>query len=409
MITLRDYQLKGAKKGCDLLNKYKIVYYAWQVRTGKTLVSLNCADLYGSKNVLFITKKKAIKSINDDYNKLSPNYEITIINYESLHTIENNDFDLVILDEHHGNSAFPKPNTRAKEIKKRFGHLPMILLSGTPATESGSQWFHSFWISNHSPFRQYTNFYKWADDFTKPKIRHFGALKVKDYSDAITDKIMPHINDYILTYTQEEAGFTSTIDENILYCEMSEQTNSIVKLLLKSSIVEGKDEVILADTPAKLMSKVHQVSNGTVIFESGKAMILDTSKAKFILNRFKGLKIAMFYNYKAELILLQQTFAESLTTDLEEFNTTNKSIALQQVSGSEGISLKKADVLVYYSFGFSGRLYIQGRDRLTTIDRLENNVYFVFQKGDINEKIYKVIKSKKKYNEKIFKKEYQIE
>jgi hypothetical protein len=186
---------------------------------------------------------------------------------------------------------------------------------------------------------------------------------------------------------------------------MSEQTNSIVKMLLKSSIVEGKDEVILADTPAKLMSKVHQVSNGTVIFESGKTMILDDTKAKFILERFKGLKVALFYNYKAELLLLQHTFGESLTTDLDEFNITDKHIALQQVSGSEGISLKAADVLVYYSFGFSGKNYVQGRDRLTTIDRVENNVYFVFQKGDINEKIYRVIKSKKKYNEKLFTKE----
>lgn len=409
MITLRNYQTIGAEKGCELLRTKKIVYFAWQVRTGKTLVSLKCADIYGAKKILFLTKKKAIKSISDDYNKLSPSYEITIINYESLHTIESNDFDLVVLDEHHGNSAFPKPNTRAKEIKKRFGHLPMILLSGTPATESGSQWYHSFWVSNHSPFRNYANFYKWAVDFTNPKIKHFGALQVKDYSDAKTELIMPNINDYILTYTQEQAGFNSSIDENILYCQMSEQTNSIVNLLLKSSIVEGKDEVILADTPAKLMSKVHQVSNGTVIFESGNAMILDDTKAKFILERFKGLKIAMFYNYKAELLLLQQTFAESLTSDLEEFNATDKHIALQQVSGSEGISLKAADVLVYYSFGFSGKNYIQGRDRLTTIDRVDNNVYFVFQKGDINEKIYRVIKNKKKYNEKIFKKEYQIE
>jgi hypothetical protein len=404
-MKLRDYQLKGAEQGCEILQRLGIVYYVWSVRTGKTLTSLQCANLYGASSVLFITKKKAIKSIENDYTSLSPDYTIEIINYESLHKVEHNNFDLIILDEHHGNSAFPKPNTRAKEIKKRFGHLPMIFLSGTPSIESGSQWYHSFWVSNKNPFKQWSTFYKWSNEFTNPKIKHFGALQVKDYSDAKTEIIMPYINDYILTYTQEEAGFTSTIDENILYCEMSEQTNSIVKMLLKSSIVEGKDEVILADTPAKLMSKVHQVSNGTVIFESGKTMILDDTKAKFILERFKGLKVALFYNYKAELLLLQHTFGESLTTDLDEFNITDKHIALQQVSGSEGISLKAADVLVYYSFGFSGKNYVQGRDRLTTIDRVENNVYFVFQKGDINEKIYRVIKSKKKYNEKLFTKE----
>jgi len=39
---------------------------------------------------------------------------------------------------------------------------------------------------------------------------------------------------------------------------------------------------------------------------------------------------------------------------------------------------------------------------LSAIDRLEQNVYFVFQENDINSKIYKAIKAKKKYNEKLF-------
>ena len=101
-------------------------------------------------------------------------------------------------------------------------------------------------------------------------------------------------------------------------------------------------------------------------------------------------------------------FGDSLTNDLNEFNTTNKHIALQQVAGSEGISLKEADYLVYYSFGYSGKNFIQGRDRMTTIDRKKNDVYFIFQKGDINERIYKVISQKKRYSEKLFIKQYKL-
>ena len=44
---------------------------------------------------------------------------------------------------------------------------------------------------------------------------------------------------------------------------------------------------------------------------------------------------------------------DELTTDLEEFNTTNKSIALQIVSGREGINLSAAKYIVYYNIDFS--------------------------------------------------------
>lgn len=43
---------------------------------------------------------------------------------------------------------------------------------------------------------------------------------------------------------------------------------------------------------------------------------------------------------------------------------------------------------------------------MTTKDREENNVYFVMSKKDINSKIYKAVKSKKRYNEKLFIKDF---
>jgi hypothetical protein len=405
-VELRPYQKEISAKALTLLREKKIAYLAMEVRTGKTLTALNTANDYGAKRVLFLTKKRAIKSIQDDYNALQTNYEIVIINNESLHTILTDDFDIIISDEHHRNSSFPKPNNTTKEIKRRFGHLPMIFLSGTPAIESGSQWYHSFWVSNHSPFNLYKNFYQWARIHTNKKVRHFGSVQVPDYSDSIDEIILPIIEPYLLKFTQQQAGFNATITEKVLYCQMSNLTNSLIEMLLKNEVIEGNEETILADTSAKMLSKIHQLSNGTIIFESGNSKILDTSKAEFIKTYFTGKKLGIFYNFKAEYLLLKQVFGDTLTDDLSEFNSTSKHIALQQVSGSEGLSLKQADALVYYSYGYSGKNYCQGRDRMTTIDRKFNEVYFVFQKDDINSKIYKAIKSKKRYNEKLFIQDY---
>ena len=119
MLHLRDYQIYLSYKGLDILKQLGIVYLVMSVRTGKTLTSLNIANLYGAKKVLFITKLKAISSIKSDYDALNPNYEIQIINNESLHKITDNDFDLIISDEHHrcliGETIVN--NTKIKNIK----------------------------------------------------------------------------------------------------------------------------------------------------------------------------------------------------------------------------------------------------------------------------------------------------
>ena len=89
-----------------------------EVRTGKTLTSLGICRLMKQNKVLFITKKKAISSIENDYELLNPEYDLTIINYESLHKITDRDFDTIICDEAHGMGAFPKPSNRAKQVKE---------------------------------------------------------------------------------------------------------------------------------------------------------------------------------------------------------------------------------------------------------------------------------------------------
>ena len=97
-MQLRDYQKNITKKGIDVLKKHKFLYLAMEVRTGKTLTSLSISNSLAVSSVLFITKKKAISSIQDDYNLLNPDFDITIINYESLHKIAYSTYDVIICD-----------------------------------------------------------------------------------------------------------------------------------------------------------------------------------------------------------------------------------------------------------------------------------------------------------------------
>lgn len=406
-MTLRPYQIDLADKAVDILTNKYIVYLAMEVRCGKTATSFETAKLFGAKNVLFLTKKKAIKSILNDYKDFGYTFNITVINNESLH-LDKGNYDLIISDEHHRCGTFPKPNKITKLIKLRFSNLPMIFLSGTPHPESYSQIYHQFWISENTPFKSWINFYKWAQTFVKVTQRNFGYAKINDYSNANKEAIDNYLKEYFITYTQKEAGFTSEVTETILRVKMSDYTYSLIDRLKLNKVIQGKNELILADTAVKEMTKIHQLYSGTIKFESGNTQTIDGSKAVFIKEKFKDKKIAIFYKFKAELDTLKEIYKDELTEDLEDFNTSNKSIALQIVSGREGISLSKAESLVYYNIDFSALSYWQSRDRLTTMDRLRNNVYWIFSEGGIEDKIYKSVMNKKNYTLNNFKKDERI-
>lgn len=405
-MEIRDYQLAISIRAWNKLALYKIVYIAAEVRTGKTIMALNTAKLYRAKNVLFLTKKKAITSIENDYKAMGYDYQLTVINNESIHKIEGN-YDLLISDEHHRNGAFPKPNKVTKYIKENYSHLPMIFLSGTPHPESYSQIYHQFWVSNYSPFPE-KNFYRWADKYVNKKTLYVSYGEAIDYSDANKDFIYKIIGNYMITFTQQNAGFTSKVNENVLRVKLKESTYNVIDLLKNDLVIQGKEEEVLADTPTKLLTKLHQLYSGTIKFESGNSKVIDYSKAEFIYKKFFGQKIGIFYKFKEEYNALKYIYGDLLTTDLLEFDNSDKCIALQIVSGREGISLKNAEYLVYYNIDFSAVSYWQSRDRLTTMNRLSNDVFWIFSENGIEDKIYKAVLNKKDYTTKIFMNDFGI-
>ena len=402
----RDYQIEIIKKATAVVSKSKFVYLSMQVRTGKTLTAMGVANNLNIGRMLFVTKKKAMSSIQEDYNKLNPNYEIVIINYESLHKIQGK-FDLIVLDEAHSMGAYPKPSKRAKQVKDiiLINRPYVILMSGTPTPESFSQMYHQVYSCPNNPFKHHTNFYKFAREYVNVFQKKIGAMPHNDYTQG-KETILDEMKPYMISYTQKEAGFKVETIEKVLKVKMDFTTYKLIKKLKTDLVIKGKTgEVILADTGVKLMSKIHQMFSGTVKFESGKSLVLDTSKAEFIATQFKNKKLGIFYKFKAEYDALKSVLGDTLTTELEEFKTTDKSIALQIVSGREGISLKEADYLVYYNIDFSALSYWQSRDRMTTKDSRKNYVYWIFADNGIEDKIYKTVSKKKDYTLKHFEKD----
>lgn len=385
-----------------------------EVRTGKTATALAAADKYllqsGGSIVLFITKKKAIKSIEEDFKKMKLPYTLFVTNYEQAHNITLKP-DLVILDEAHCLGQYPVPAERAKIIKNLCDKKPIIYLSGTPTPESYSQIYHQLWVSSFSPFKEWSSFYKWSHEFVNIKKKYLYNREINDYRDANKEKIDQYTKHIFLSYSQEEAGFEQQVTEEVLKIKMKDSTYWLAAKVQRDRVHIGKGgEEIIADTEVKLMQKLHQIYSGTVIDEKGEAISFDRSKANFIKHHFAGRKIAIFYKFKAEYAAILAEFGyDRITESPEEFNRREDKIFVSQIqSGREGINLATADCLVMYNIDFSSVSYQQARARMQSKERIKPAMlYWVFAHGGIEEKIYERVVQKQDYTLSYFKKDYK--
>lgn len=415
-MQLRDYQQNAVNKAVALLRAGKVPYLAFEPRCGKTHTALSIAARNSKESaarVLFLTKKKAISSILDDYRAGGYQYDLTVTNYEQAGKLTAC-FDLVIIDEAHSFGSYPKPSLRWMEAKRLTKGVPVIFLSGTPTPESYSQIYHQLQLSDYSPFKQYKNFYQWFKEYGIPgKIKINATQEVNDYTRTREEKLLPVLSELLITQTRAAAGFKQEIKEQFHTVEMQPETRLLFKNLRTERIgFPDNDTTVTADTGSKKLQKCHQVASGTVIDDDGNYKILDSSKAAYLLKRFAGQKIAVFYVYKSEFDLIKNYAGMAnmtVTGDPEEFNRSNNAVifAGQVVSSREGLNLKAADCLIMFNIHCAAVSYYQSIARLQTKDREKPAViHWLFSNTGLENKIYQSVQNKKRYTDKHFAKDF---
>jgi hypothetical protein len=396
MLTLRPYQTEAAHRLTRLLMDHRIAYLRGEVRTGKTLTAFQAARLLHATRVLVVTKKKAIASIVKDAAAIG--VEATVTNYEQLPKLKGTTWDLLIVDEAHGVGAYPKPSKRFKDLRQ-LHYMRLLLMSGTPSPESYSQLYHQFALGP-APWAAHRNFYRWADTFVNVKDKRVGTgTVVKDYSDAKEAIIMRDIAPLTVNITQEQAGFTTHIEEQVHRVEMLPRTYRLARRIMRDGVV-GKPgrRVVLADTAVKELSKLHQIYSGTVITESHGAIAFDNSKVLYISQNLCKGKTAILYKFQAEGAMLKAAFEGRWTDSPEEFNASDKVYIGQVQSSREGVNLSSADDLVFFSIDHSALSYLQGRDRASYLGRdRANRVHWLFAARSIEPSIYKMVRNKEDY------------
>jgi superfamily II DNA or RNA helicase len=400
MIELYDYQKTVVDEALPILSNKGYVYLALEERTGKTLISMSLADDLGYDDILFVTKKKAIPSIVSDYEKGEFSFNLDVINIESLSKMKDNAYDCIVIDEAHSVGAFPKLGKYAKELKLLCKKLKcdIIFLSATPATESHSQWFHQFTMYYKHKWNSYKNFYAWFREYGVPKQKYIRGIAINDYTE--TKNVYEIIKDDVVTLKREEAGFEHhTAKVRLVKCIPSKKLRDEAEELKRDKTVEISGDYIVADSGASMVSKLHQLSGGTVIGED-RSHRLDAYKLnKAIDISLDKNKVAIYYKYDAEKELITNALGKNWTSDLEEFQQSNKKWFVAQIdSASFGVDLHMCDCHIIYSLTWSGATYIQATNRMMNAKREHPVEVDVLIGLPIDKIVFDAVSKKKNFN-----------
>jgi hypothetical protein len=379
-----DYQQEVINKGQKILNEYNMLYLAAETRTGKTLIALSLAEHNGS--TLFVTTKSAIKGVQDTLERSElflPDIHIT--NYEQLHKLDLKEYDVVIADECHKISSFPKPNLARIRLAPFIGNdTKLILMSGTPHVESTSQMYHQFSLHPLHPFAEYRTFYKWFKKFGIPRLKFVGrGIRANDYS--CTINFAEYYRHFTIMLTREDAGFEyHTPKINRIYIDMPDWLHTVYNKMKTHHIFEYGGNIFVSESGgASLLTKLQQIASGTCINEVGGAVLLDTFKVDYIKENYDLDSIVVLYKYTAEAIMLEKIGVDHLQID----------------SGITGVDMSHKERIVAMTLTFSGANFIQAITRLANKERdTPMEVDILLANETIDSDILDIVQAKKNFN-----------
>jgi len=397
-ITLDLHQLEGADEIFDILKDNGLVYVEWEERTRKTMTVMEALRKTVLKDALWITKKKPLPDINKQWqaysDSYSPDYQLTTINYESIHKLTRKNFDIIILDEaHHAMATYPKKSKTWDKVRVLTKGKPIVYISATPYPETLAQTYHQLALSDWSPFWEYSTFYKWHEDYGLPYLEHIGARQIKKYDKVKDDAILKLIKPLFTRKTRAEVGFKHEPVDKVHSVNLDHKTEVLYKNLSKDSIVNIGEEEVIAETAGSLIQKLAQLVGGTMKVEDIENSTEDkiayksfrvgnTEKIDYIKKTWGDHeKMVIMYHYKEEEHLLKHHF--------------KKARILQADTWAEGVSLKDYEPLIVYSMSWRTSKYIQRRARQADLQREEPIVVHYILSGKVDTYIYDAVAVKR--------------
>ena len=391
-----DYLMKQGKvKRVLIICPLSIMYSAWQGDVFNTCMHRSVGIAHGTS-----TKRERI--INGDY-------EIVIINYDGVaivkEAISKGGFDLIIIDEA---NAYKSPSTaRWKTLTKILKpETRLWMMTGTPAAQSPVD---AYGLAKLVCPQRVPKFSMAGRDKVMQQITRFKWVPKHNAKDEVFKALQPAIR-----YAKNDCLDLPDVMYQTRDIPLTPQVQKYYKQLKEQMLIETSGESISAVNAAANLNKLLQISGGAVYTDKKEVIEFDISPRLSALSEVIDEtvnKILVFVPYRHTIQVVSQYLTkqgisneiingEVSATDrahiIQRFQTMDdpRVLVIQPQAASHGVTLTRADTIVFWSPVMGVETYLQCVARMDRVGQKNKMTVVHLEGSDVEKRIYKMLQGK---------------
>jgi SNF2 family DNA or RNA helicase len=439
---VRDYKWTGRfhpfdhqKVTSEFLSTHTRAFCFNEAGTGKTSSVLWAADYLMNegkiKRVLVICPLSIMTSAwkNDIYNTCihrvpgvaygtaddrrliinNPQYEFVIINYDGVAIVKDDikkaNFDLIVVDE--ANAYKSVTTTRWKTLNKILEPSTKLwMLTGTPASQSPVD---AFGLARLVCPHRVPKFSSAWRDIVMQQITRFKWIPRPNSKDKVFKVLQPAIR-----FAKNDCLDLPDVMYQTRIVPLTKQAEKYYNQLKKDFLIQAGGEEVTSVNAAVNMNKLLQISGGAVYTDDRKVIDFDIAPRLTVLMETieqTDNKVLIFVPYRHTIQIIAENLnqnnisnsiingsvsASNRTQIIKEFQTADEPrvLVIQPQSASHGVTLTRADTIVFWSPVMSVEVYLQCVARIDRVGQKNKMTVVHLQGSAIEKKMYAMLQGK---------------
>jgi len=339
----------------------------------------------------------------------NPRYEFVIINYDGVAIVKDDidkaNFDLIVVDE--ANAYKSVTTTRWKTLNKLVKPTTKLwMLTGTPAAQSPVDAYGLARLV--CPYRVPKFSTAWRD-IVMYQISRFKWLPRNGSEHKVFNTLQPAIR-----FAKEDCLDLPDIVYQTRIVPLSKSAEKFYQELKKEFLIEAAGQEISSVNAAANMTKLLQISGGAVYTDDKKVVEFDISPRLKELHEVidqTSHKLLVFVPYRHTILIVAEYLTKigitnsiingsvskaERTTIIKEFQNAEdpRVLVIQPQSASHGVTLTRADTVVFWSPVMSVETYVQCIARIQRVGQKNNMTVVHLQGSEIEKRMYGMLQQK---------------
>jgi SNF2 family DNA or RNA helicase len=339
----------------------------------------------------------------------NPRYEFVIINYDGVAIVKddiiNANFDLVVIDE--ANAYKSVTTTRWKTLHKILKpETKLWMLTGTPASQSPVD---AYGLARLVCPHRVPKFSSAWRDIVMYQVSRFKWNPRAGSEHKVFNTLQPAIR-----FAKDECLDLPDIVYQTRIVPLSKSVEKLYHELKKEFLIEAAGQEISAVNAAANMTKLLQISGGAVYTDDKKVVEFDISprlNALMEVIEQTNNKLLIFVPYRHTINVVSAFLQKNDITSeiingsvskgertriIKEFQNAEdpRVLVIQPQAASHGVTLTRADTVVFWSPVMSVETYVQCIARIERVGQKNNMTVVHLQGSEIEKRMYDMLQRK---------------